>query len=193
MRYVCISLCTFVVLLALALQSGAIELSADMITKDGQQKQAGKLYVKGNKYRIEMRSGSEYAIIRHDKNKSWIVIPEQKAYIEMPFDPKRKPAIEERQSQEGNRKLLGSEMVNGHMTKKYEVTIREGGGGESFYQWVAADINFPIKTTAVNGNWSIEYQNIRTSVPDSLFEIPESYEKMMMPPNGKEMGNSLVE
>ena len=45
-----------------------------------------------------MKNGSEYAIIRHDKNKSWIVIPDQKAYIEMPFDPKKKPAIEEKQS-----------------------------------------------------------------------------------------------
>ncbi len=51
---------------------------------------------------------------------------------------------------------------------------RKGSPATPFYEWVASDINFPIKTMAVNGNWSIEYSNIRTSVPDSLFEIPEA-------------------
>ena len=177
-------------LLAFVFCAEAVELSADMITRDGEQKQTGKLYVKGNKYRIESKSGPDYAIIRHDKNKSWIVMPDQKAYIEMPFDPRKKPAIEERQWLEGSRKLLGSETINGHAAKKYEVTVTGGEPGESFYQWVAPDINFPIKTAAVNGNWSIEYSNIKLSVPDSLFEIPETYEKIAMPPNGGEVSTT---
>ena len=177
-----------VFLLGLALQAAAFELSADMVTREGEQKQAGKLYVKGNKYRIETKNGSEYAIIRHDKNKSWIVIPEQKAYIEMPFDPKKKPAIEDRQSADGNRKFLGAETINGHPSKKYEVTTKEGESVDPFYEWIASDINFPIKTMAVNGSWSIEYSNIKTSVPDSLFEIPEAYERIAMPSNGGQIG-----
>jgi hypothetical protein len=169
-----------------AVASAAYELSADMITKDGNQRQTGKLYVKGKKYRIEMKSGSEYAIIRHDKNKSWIVIPEQKAYIEMPFDPKKTPAIEEKNFSSANRKLLGTETIDGRRTNKYHVTADEGREDSSFYQWVASDLNFPVKTAAINGSWSIEYQNIRTSVPDDLFEIPDNYEKIAMPPKGRE-------
>jgi hypothetical protein len=183
MRKILLSFGILFVLLAFVCQAGAFELSADMITKDGDQKQSGKLYVKGNKYRIEMKNGSEYAIIRHDKNKSWIVIPDQKAYIEMPFDPKKKPAIEEKQSHEGSRKFLGSEVIDGRETKKYQVSAKEGGANDSFYQWIATDLNFPVKTMALNGSWSIEYRNIKTSVPDSLFEIPESYEKINMPSN----------
>lgn len=86
-----LSLAAILILLAFVFCAEAIELSADMITREGDQKQTGKLYVKGNKYRIDSKNGSEYAIIRHDKNKSWIVLPEQKAYIEMSFDPKKKP------------------------------------------------------------------------------------------------------
>jgi outer membrane lipoprotein-sorting protein len=189
MRHICSGLVAILLLLGSVLQARAVELSADMVTKDGEQKQSGKLYVKGNKYRIETNGGSEYAIIRHDKNKSWIVIPEQKAYIEMPFDPKKKPAIEDRQSPEENRKFLGSETINGHLSKKYEVTAREGEPGDSFYEWIATDINFPIKTMAVNGNWSIEYSNIKTSVPDSFFEIPEAYEKITMSSKNGESDN----
>jgi hypothetical protein len=174
----------------LAAPSAAYELSADMITKDGDQKQTGKLYVKGQKYRIEMKSGSEYAIIRHDKNKSWIVMPEQKAYIEMPFDPKKTPAIEEKNFSSADRKLLGSETIDGRRTNKYHVRAGEAGEDNSFYQWVASDLNFPIKTAAINGSWSIEYQNITTSVPDSLFEIPDNYEKIAMPAKGGELKKS---
>ncbi len=189
MRHRVLCLSALLVLLGFALVAEAIELSADMVTREGEQKQTGKLYVKGNKYRIETKSGSEYAIIRHDKNKSWIVMPEQKAYIEMPFDPKKKPVIEEKQILDGNRKLLGDETINGHATKKYEVTAAGGAPGESVYQWVATDINFPVKTMAVNGSWSVEYSNIRMSAPDSLFEIPEAYEKIPMP-NGMELSDS---
>jgi hypothetical protein len=190
MRHLRFGLGVLIMLFAFAFGAEAVELSADMVARDGEQRQAGRLYVKGNKYRIDMKTGSEYAIIRHDKNKSWIVIPEQKAYIEMPFDPKRRPAIEEKQSLEGNRRYMGSEVVNGHPTKKYEVTARAGEPGDAFYQWVASDLNFPIKTSAVNGTWSIEYHNIKTSVPDSLFEIPESYERISFPSNGGELANS---
>jgi hypothetical protein len=168
-------------ILAFFVQAAGFELSADMTAREGDQKQTGKLYVKGSKYRIDMKDGSEYAIIRHDKNKSWVVIPDQKSYIEMPFDPKRRPAIEEGQSSNGNKRLVGSETVDGHATRKYEVTMTDGGKEGTFYQWITVDLDFPIRTTAVNGTWSIEYRNIRAGVPDAVFEIPETYEKIAMP------------
>ncbi len=162
-----------------------------MTTREGEQRQSGKLYVKGNKYRIDTSAGTEYAIIRHDKNKSWIVIPEQKAYIEMPFDPKKRPAIEERQAAEGERRFLGSDIIDGRYTRKYEVTPNGAGKDGPFYQWIAEDINFPLKTMAADGSWCIEYSNLRTSVPDSLFEVPEAYEKITMPPVGGTSKNVL--
>ncbi len=190
MRKILLGFSVLLLVAVFAAPSAAYELSADMIAKDGDQKQTGKLYVKGKKYRIEMKSGTEYAIIRHDKNKSWIVIPEQKAYIEMPFDPRNTPAIEEKNLSSPNRKLLGTETINGRQTSKYHVTSKEGGEESSFYQWVASDLNFPVKTAATNGSWSIEYQNIKTSVSDSLFEIPDNYEKIAMPAKAGEVKKS---
>jgi hypothetical protein len=159
----------------------AFDLAADIKTKDGTHVQTGRLYVKGDKYRVDVDDASEYAIIRHDKNKSWIVFPNQKTYIEMPFNPKRRPAIEESHSRDGNRRFLGTEAIDGRATRKYEVMAEGGGAPSIFHQWIAADSDFPIKTTDLNGAWSIEYYNIKASVPDAVFEIPEAYEKIAMP------------
>jgi hypothetical protein len=50
------------------------------------------------------------------------------------------------------------------------------------YQWMATDINFPVKTAAVDGSWSMEYKDIKLgSQPDSLFELPAGYQKMSIP------------
>ena len=70
-----LGLAAILVLLSFVCCAEAVGLSADMITRDGEHAQTGKLYVKGNKYRIESKDGSDYAIIRHDKNKSWIAMP----------------------------------------------------------------------------------------------------------------------
>jgi len=160
----------------------AIELSADMITTGkGKQMHTSKMYLKGEKYRMEMPGQHQYAIVRQDKNVMWIVMPDKKSFMEMPFDPKQKPRIEERQAGEVSRKLIGSENIDGHPTQKYEVTIREGTKTEKLYQWMATDIHFPIKAAAIDGSWSVEYKDIKTSVPDTLFEVPTGYQKMSLP------------
>ena len=160
----------------------AIELSADMITSGkGQQAHTSKMYLRGGKYRMEVPEQHQYTIVRQDKNVMWIIMPDKKSFMEMPFDPKQKPRIEERQAGEVSRKLIGSESIDGHPTQKYEVTVKEGTKTEKFYQWMATDVHFPIKTAATDGSWSVEYKNIKTSVPDTLFEVPAGYQKMSLP------------
>lgn len=137
----------------------------------------GKMYLKGDKYRMEMCK-EQYTILRQDKNVTWIVMPDKKSFMEMPFDPKQKPRIEEKQAGEVSRKLIGSENIDGHPTQKYEVTIKKWFRTEKLYQWMATDLHFPIKTAAIDGSWSMEYRNIKTFLPDTLFEIPAGYQKI---------------
>jgi hypothetical protein len=171
-----------VIVIAVCEPALAIELSADMTTSGkGQQTYTSKMYLKGAKYRMEIPGQHEYTIMRQDKNVMWVVMPDQKTFMEMSFDPKQKPRIEEKQTGEVSRKLIGSENIDGHPTQKYEVTVREGTKTEKIYQWLATDLHFPIKTAATDGSWSIEYRNIKTSAPDSLFEIPAGYQKMSLP------------
>jgi outer membrane lipoprotein-sorting protein len=160
----------------------AIELSADTITTGkGKQTHTSKMYLKGEKYRMEMPGQHQYIILRQDKNVMWIVMPDNKSFMEMPFDPKQKPRIEEKQTGEVSRKLIDSENIDGHPTQKYEVTVREATKIEKFYQWMATDIHFPIKIAAIDGSWSVDYKNIKTSVSDMLFEVPAGYQKRSLP------------
>jgi hypothetical protein len=160
----------------------AMQFSADQIVKSDGHSASSKVYVKDKKFRTEMKGHSQYTIIREDKNIIWMVMPEQKSYMEMQFDPNQRPKVEAKFRGEITRKLIGSETIDGHPTKKYEVTYKEGNRVEKVYVWIATDINFMIKTASIDGRTSSEFKNIKIgSVADSLFEVPAGYQKMSMP------------
>jgi hypothetical protein len=171
----------FFALVVVGAQTGrasSYDLSADtLMTENGEAPQEGKIYIKGDKYRIQRKGEAEYIVLRHDKGIMWVVMPKEKVYVELPLDPNRTPKIQETNPGEISRKYVGSEEVDGHPTDKYEITVKEGSKTESFYQWTATDINFPIKTAGLKDEWSVEFRNIRKTVPDNLFEIPEGYQK----------------
>jgi len=159
----------------------AIEFSADMITKTAGNSYSGKIYMKGDKIRTDTPGQSSYSIVRQDKNVVWLVTPEKKSYLEMPYDPTQKPEAGEKVKGEVSRKLIGKEIIDGHPTEKYLITSKDAGKTREHYQWVATDLNFPIKTAAVDGSYSVEYRNIKKSVSDSMFELPSGYQKMTIP------------
>ncbi len=162
----------------------AIEFSADTITtmRDG-PKMAGKIYFKPDRFRMDMKAHEDMVMItRVDKKVAWNVMPKQKMYMEMPFDLKNKPKVEEKFEGEIERKEVGSETIDGHPTKKYLITYKVDNKKNQVYQWLATDIKFPVKTAAVDGSWMQEFKNIKTGPqPDSLFEVPAGYQKMQMP------------
>ena len=183
MRKVSTILCAVLFAVISAAPCFALELSADMVSKAGKGKESSsKVYMKENKFRMEMKGANSYSIVRPDKNVMWMVTPGQKMYMEMKVDPKQNPKVEEKVKGEISRKLVGSETIDGHPTKKYEVTYKETNKEQKVYQWFATDIKFGIKTAAIDGSWSTEYRNIKMSnQPDSLFEVPAGYQKMNMP------------
>lgn len=162
--------------------ASAIEFSADtvMIAKD--HTSTSKMYIKDKKIRMEAQGQQGYSIMRGDKNVVWMVMPAQKMYMEMKPDPSRKPKVDEKVRGEVSRKLIGSETIGGHPTQKYEVTSKVDGKTEKMYQWMATDIKFPIKSASINGDWTMEYRNIKMGgQADSLFEVPAGYSKKAMP------------
>lgn len=166
------------------------DLSADTIMIDDGEKQVGKIFIKGDKYRIERQGEPTYVIIRHDLNVMWVVLPDDGVYVELTVDPKMTPRIRETSPNEISRKPLGPRMVDGHPSEGYEITVKEGPRTEIFYQWTATDINFPIRTEAASGEWLIEFRNIRTGIGDSLFEVPEGYERAGIAPKRENQAES---
>jgi hypothetical protein len=160
----------------------ALEFSADQITKHNGEGITSKIYMKDKKFRTELKEQPGYTIIREDKNVVWIVMPKEKSYMEMSFNPTQKPMVDGKFTGEISRNLIGSENVNGHTSDKYKVTYKEGNKVQKVYQWIAKDIDFPIKTAAVDGSWSSEFKNIKMDKqPDNLFEVPSGYKKKSIP------------
>jgi hypothetical protein len=121
-------------------------------------------------------------ITRQDKKVVWNIMHDQKMYMEMPIREENKPRVTKDFEGEIERKLLGKETIDGHPTEKYLITYKLGDNTQQVYQWWATDINFPIKTEAVNGEWKQEYRNIKMGKqPDSLFAVPAGYKKFDVP------------
>ena len=160
------------------------EMSATVVSSSGGRTNQSKLYMKADKVRMENEmAGGSYTIVRRDLKKVWMVMPPSKTYMEVAEGKKEAAAIpEEKVKGEVSRKVVGSETIDGHPCTKYEVTVKVDDKTMNTYQWMATDINFPIKTAAVDGSWSMEYKDIKLgSQPDSLFELPTGYQKMSIP------------
>jgi len=162
----------------------AQEFSATVVTKSGGQSVSMKIYMKPDKYRTDHKAAGTSTIIRKDLNKIWTVTNAPKTYMEMEgiSDNQTQQTVAEKIKGEVSRKEIGDETVNGHPTKKYEITATTDDKAMQVNQWWATDINFPIKTAAVDGSWSTEYRDINIgSQADSLFEIPSGFKKMAIP------------
>jgi hypothetical protein len=167
-----VSGCALLCVVAMLSHAFAIDITADRISKEGKITRNGKLYVKDNKYRVEKGSTPVYTIIRGDKGVLWEVNGAENTYIEAKLTPVLKPWTEEKIFGEVSRKELGAETIDGHPTKKYEVTVKQGGKSETYHQWFATDIRFPVKIANVNGEWSVEYKNIKSGALDNVFNLP---------------------
>ena len=162
----------------------ALEFSADVVnTGKGGKGMTSKIYMKDKKVRFEAPNQDTYTISRQDMQTTWIVMPKQKSYMEMKASQAKEQAPQEKVKGEISRKLIGPDTVDGHPTKKYEITYEVEKKQMKSYQWLATDMNnFPIKSAAVDGSWGMEYRNIKMGGQlDSLFEVPKDYKKMAMP------------
>jgi outer membrane lipoprotein-sorting protein len=159
------------------------EMSATVISNSGGRTATSKFYMKGGKVRMEMEAaGGMYTIARRDLKKVWVVMPPNKSYMEMEEGKEQQQLPEDKVKGEVSRKEVGKETIDGHPTVKYEVTAKVDEKTMTTYQWMATDINFPVKAAAVDGSWSVEYKDIKIGgQSDDLFELPAGYKKTAIP------------
>ena len=155
----------------------AEDFSADVTSTTKAGTFNGKIYASKDKFRMDTPEST--TITRLDKQTMWILIPAQKSYMEQPVDANSVITSAEKIAGEIDRMLVAEEVIRGKKANKYKITYNLGKGDESIYQWLIPGSNIPVKTAAVDGSWSMEYNNIVAAVqPDSLFELPSGYQKL---------------
>lgn len=174
--------CAAVVISAVVLSvapSFAEDFNADMISSSPEGSLKAKIYVSGDKSRVEMPEAT--TISRMDKKIAWVLMPNEKMYMEQSIDPRTTASTQEKLSGEIERKAEGNETVNGRNTTKYRVTFEEKGRRESVFQWIDEAAHILVKTAAIDGSWSTEFKNIKPGPQNTeLFEIPSGYSKMSL-------------
>ena len=184
-----VSFCFAITLVFLSAASAfAVDFSADVVTTQGGKTINAKVFVSGEKSRMD--APGSISISRVDKKVVWILMPDQKMYMEQPFDVKKMMTASEKVEGELERAPLGKDTVDGKTADKYKVTYEIEGVKNEMYQWVESGSNLPLKSAALDGSWSVEYRNIKTgSQPDSLFEVPSDYKKFSM--DTPDIGNMM--
>jgi hypothetical protein len=168
-----------ILLTALANAGWAMEFSAEQTTRIGKRTMTGKIYFQPDRWRVEMASaeGPKISINRLDKAVTWLLLP-NRSYVELPLRIDQLPRVGPRVEGEIARKRLGTEVIGGLATEKYEVIVESEKKREILYQWVAPDIKFAVKTASADGQWESIYSSVMLGPQKpQLFELPAGYTK----------------
>lgn len=176
-----------ITMLILQAPGNAGDFSADMVMTSSMGIMKGKVFFKGGNFRQEMAmgGGQQITIFRKDKDLVWVLMPQQRMYMEMQGGGKQNmaPVDPEEIEKMGKKKYLGKEKINGYLCSKYEYTTHDGSIDAATY-WIAEKLNIPVKIEmdGPSGHMVMEYRNIREkTIPGDLFTIPSGYQKMSMP------------
>ena len=172
---------------ALAVQASDVEYSADSYFESAEGVQEGSVYHAPGKERREYVQDGEkmIMIMRHDKKVIWMLMPEDKTYMEM------KMTKEGRKDDLSGYKMetstVGPEKVNGVQTTKSKM-IMTGPKGDKLggFGWRSKEgIVVKLDAIAVDKNskerFKVELNNLKVGKQNpALFEVPADFTKMDM-------------
>ncbi|EKD41331.1 MAG: hypothetical protein ACD_73C00766G0003 [uncultured bacterium] len=157
----------------------ATQYSAYVTTTQGKETSGGKLYVDGNKVRVEakIQGHQTYSIVRPDLGKVYSVLPEEKAYTEISV------SVDEAKlmipyNTETKLTPAGIETIGGQACVKYQM---EGLGG-TVYLFVNNNTQAPVLMTSVESGIKTEWKDVKIGPQEAkLFEPPLDYKKLELP------------
>jgi hypothetical protein len=161
--------------------SAAAEFSALMLVKDAGKVVTGKIYVRGGLMRQEFNDeeGQTITIVRPDKKVVWVIIPRDRAYMELPLKPKLPGQFLQMPPDALHKLQVGKDRLQGYDTDKFEVSVQGGSGLEQQTIWLAPKLGLPIKLECRARKFCLEYNAIKEAkVADRLFELPPGYQKL---------------
>ena len=190
-------LCAFAVAVLLpytALSAGiaqpTVEYSADRVMTSGGTTMKGRVYFTPERERMEFNDGAMVSIVRRDKNVTWMLMLEQKMYMENKMSGNmaagKQQAPDNFDKCDVKKTEAGKEDVNGFATRKMEMVISCPGSEKmTGMVWLTKD-NIPIRleTTKAGSKetFRMELKNLKIGKQDpALFEIPAGFKAMAMP------------
>ena len=174
-------LISLVCLLWLALPAWALEFSGDQIIRANGKTHTANIFFRDDRWRLEHQEIGpvNVTIVRKDKQVMWLLLSRLKHYKEIPYDAAQAPRVQEKLEGEISRDQIGTETLDGHPTTLYEVRVQEEGRTDTYYQWMATDIHFPLKLARKDGSWMVEYRRVRLGpVSDFLFQLPVNFQPL---------------
>ena len=74
------------------------------------------------------------------------------------------------------RETIGTEMLDGHPTTLFQITVQEGQDEVIYYQWWAEDLELPLRIARKDGAWIVQFKNVKLrSLSPRLFDLPLNY------------------
>jgi outer membrane lipoprotein-sorting protein len=150
-------------------------------TGGGMDSQTSKVWLKGNKMKMEMDVDGEkiITILDDDAHTMKMYYESSGMLMIMTYEPQDSALDETEGITEYNPVILGTETYDGKVCTVVQYTIE----GAVTKMWIWKQYGFPIKVEATtsDGTYVIEYKNIVfNSVSDDVFVLPEATTTMTM-------------
>lgn len=156
----------------------AVQFVADQITQSGGHTHRGSIYYRDDMWRIEHNDpGSiEVTIVRKDKGLMWLLLGRTKQFATVPFDGSTGITLERSFAHEIERETIGTEVLDGHPTTVFQITVQEEKQEVIYYQWWAEDLQLPLRIARKDGAWIVQYKNVKLrSLSPHFFDLPLNY------------------
>lgn len=194
-----LSMVLFLVFL-LSVAASALDYSADIINVSivGEEEEVvkGKGYFSKDKWRSEVETDEgekAITIFRYDKEVMWVLMPEEKMYMEqkIPMEKivealsERMKELQEEKKIKVYRKVVGKEKISGILCNKIKITTKDLTEKKprtyTMYQWISVKHRELIMKTAFEDGSYTQLKNVNfKKQPAYLFEVPKGYKKYSM-------------
>ncbi len=141
------------------------------------QKTTAKFYFSGNKVRSDsINEGQPLSIIMlPDKNIVYTLLHKKKMFLKAEQDFDASVSGSPHSKYIDTMEFIQNETINGIPAKKYKDF--DPNTYKKVFIWMTEFNNRPIKIEWPDDDMIIEYKNIRTNFPESVFSIPDGYEE----------------
>ncbi len=157
----------------------ALEFTADRVTRTNRGLHHTRVFYRDQMWRLEHNETGPVSvtIVRQDREQVWHLLPSTRHFKIVSFTGDYALHTGTRLDHETSREAIGTQVIDGHPTTLYEVGVTlPGGRTETYYQWIATDINFSLKLAQKNGDWIVEYRHVKMGpIADSFFQLPYRY------------------